>query len=319
MDVLIHTASQMLVLFIIMLLGGIARKMRLMNDAFDAKLSSLVMQFTLPAMLLSSVLNNTNLPSTETILLVLLYSTVVYIVTCTLAYLIVRFCYRGVPLSAKGSHAFLICFGNTGFIGFALLDAVFGSDALLYGAIYNIPYNFFLFSVGMLFIARTGSSAKKAQGFKENARVIAKSLITPAMISCIIAMFLAIFHITDDGIIGKTCELLGGLTVPAAMLLVGSTIAKMPIKEMLGDKWSYVTTMMRLVCIPLLVFVVGGFFIQDRYLLAIIVLICATPAASVGTMMSLAYEGDTLSMARGTFLTTVVSLATLPLIALIVV
>jgi hypothetical protein len=319
MEVLVHTASQMVVLFIIMFLGGVARKTRLMNDAFDAKLSTLVMQYALPAMLLSSVLNNTNLPDTDTVLSVLVYSTVIYLVTCTLAYLIVRFCYRGVPRAAKGAHAFLISFSNTGFIGFALLNAIFGPDAVLYGAIYNIPYNFFLFSVGMLFVSRTGSSAKKAQGFKENARIIVKSLITPAMISCIIAMFLAIFHITDDGIIGTTCELLGNLTIPGAMLLVGSTIAKMPVKHMLTDKWSYVTTALRLICVPLLVFFIGGLFIQDRYLLAIIVLISATPAASISTMMAITYEGDTLTMARGTFLTTVVSLVTLPLIALIVV
>lgn len=320
MDVLTHTASQMLVLFLVMLLGGIARKKRLMNDEFDSRLSSLVMQFTLPALLLSSVLNNTQLPSADTIMIVLAYSTGAFGATCVLAYLIVRFCYRGVPRAVKGSHAFLISFCNTGFIGFAVLDAIFGPDAVVYGAIYNIPYNFFLFSVGMLFISRTGDASQKAKGFKENARVIGKSLVTPTMIACLVSMFLAIFHVTDtEGVIGKTCELAGNLTIPAAMLLTGSTIAKMPLKQMLGDKWTYLTTFLRLICVPLLVFFIAGFFIHDSYLLAIGALICAMPAASVGTMMAIAYKGDTLSMARGTFLTTVLSLATLPIIAFIVV
>ena len=79
------------------------------------------------------------------------------------------------------------------------------------------------------------------------------------------------------------------------------------------------TTALRLIIVPLLLFYVCGLFIHDSYLLAIVVVISAMPAASSGIMMCLAYGGDSRTMARGTFLTTLFSLITLPLIALIVV
>lgn len=128
MEVFTHTALQMLILFTIVLLGAIARKTHLMNDDFDALLSRLVMTVTLPGMILNSVLSNTNLPTDSEMFTMLGVSFVVYLCTCTLSFVIVRVFYRGVSLPAQGAHTFLIAFGNTGFIGFAVLEAIFGSD-----------------------------------------------------------------------------------------------------------------------------------------------------------------------------------------------
>ena len=310
----------MLILFTIVLLGAIARKIHLMNDDFDALLSKLVMTVTLPGMILDSVLSNTNLPDSHTIMMMLVYSTVLYVLVCLFAWIFVRLVYRGVPRPVQGAHAYLISFGNTGFIGFAVLGAIMGNDAVLYGAVYNIPYNVFLFSVGMLFIASTGSDGAAAKKpVKEQVKAIAKQLVSPCLISCFVAMFLALFGVTDSGYVGQTCNLLGQMTVPAAMLVIGSTLAKQPLKQMVNDGWSYLTSFMRLAGVPLLIFFVGGIFIHDPYILAVIVIESAMPAASSGIMMCLAYGGDTMTMSRGTFITTIFSLVTLPLLALLVV
>lgn len=315
-----HAGLQMLILFTIVLLGAIARKIHLMNDDFDALLSKLVMTVTLPGMILDSVLSNTNLPDSHTIMMMLVYSTVLYVLVCLFAWIFVRLVYRGVPRPAQGAHAYLISFGNTGFIGFAVLGAIMGNDAVLYDAVYNIPYNVFLFSVGMLFIASTGSDGAAAKKpVKEQVKAIAKQLVSPCLISCFVAMFLALFGVTDSGYVGQTCNLLGQMTVPAAMLVIGSTLAKQPLKQMVNDGWSYLTSFMRLAGVPLLIFFVGGIFIHDPYILAVIVIESAMPAASSGIMMCLAYGGDTMTMSRGTFITTIFSLVTLPLLALLVV
>ncbi len=318
MEIFTHTAIQMLVLFTLVFLGALARKTHLMNDDFDALLSRLVMTITLPGMILNSVLNNKNLPSDSAMFTMLGVSFVTYLCICVLAFVIVRVFYRGVSLPAQGAYTFLIAFGNTGFIGFAVLEAIFGSDAVLYGAIYNIPYNLFMFSVGLLFISSTGTN-KQEHSFSDQAKRILRQLFSPCLISCFVAIILALNHITDDGYLGKTCALLGQMTVPASMLIIGSSLAKMPLRDMINDGWSYLTAALRLIGIPLLVFFVGRLFIADPFILAVVVVLSAMPAASSGTMMCLAYGGDTRAMARGTFLTTVLSLISLPFIALLVV
>lgn len=310
----------MLILSTIVILGAIARKKRLMDDVFDTVLSRLVMTVALPGMILDSVLSNDSLPDAHTLLMVMMYAAIIYVMVCSFAWIVTRFVYRGVPKAAKGAHAFMISFGNTGFIGFAVIAAIMGDGAVLYAAIYNISYNIFMFSIGIIFLANSGDGGKAGSHSKaQQVKMIAKQLVNPCMIACIATIFLAMFGITDEGYFGKTCDLLGQLTVPAAMLITGSTLAKQNFKEMVNDVWSYISTALRLVVVPLLLFYVCGLFIHDPYILAICVLETAMPVASSGVMFCLAYGGDTRTMTRGTFLTTIFSIFTIPILALIVV
>ena len=213
----------------------------------------------------------------------------------------------------------MMMFGTVRFLGFAVLAAIFDDNAVLYAAVFNIVFNVVLFSLGVFFVAGDDEQTREKRSVKMQLKALGHTLTKPVMLASYAAMALALLHITDNGPIGQTCSILGGMTVPAAMLIIGSTLAKMPVREMLFDGWSYLTTLIRLIVVPVGVYFVFGLFVSDPYLLAILVLLAAMPAASNGTMWCLAYDGDTRTMSRGTFLTTVFSLITLPVIALMVV
>ncbi len=328
MEVFLHAGLEMLVLSTAVIFGVIARRINLMNDEVDSKLSQIVMTFAIPCLILDSVLSNTNLPDSNSLFEALFYGFLSSGFVCLLAILIVRCVYRNVPKASKGAHEFIIAFGNTGQIGFAVLAAILGPTGVLYGAVCNIPYNVFMFSVGVVFIlnsvsnepsGRAQTKEQRKEQLKHHILEVIHQLISPCLISSFLAMFLAVYGITDSGYIGQTCELIAGLTIPASMLVIGSTLAKMPIKEMVNDGWSYVSSFLRLLVVPLVVFFVGGLFIQNQMVLSVISIQAAMPAAVAGTMLCLAYNGDALTVARGTFITTVLSLGTLPLIAMLVV
>ncbi len=319
MEVFQHTFTQMAMLFFIMICGFVARKKKMTSDSFDGNLSKLVMTITLPATILNSVLSDENLPSDEIILMMFGYSLIYFVVVSAFAFVVAHLVYRSLPRAARGAHAFMMVFGNVGFLGFAVLAAVFNQDAVLYAAIFNIVFNLAVFSLGVFFVAGDDSKTKERRSLKMQLKAIWIMLTKPVMLASYAAMILALLHITDDGPIGQTVDILGGMTVPAAMLIIGSSLAKMPVREMLFNGWAYVTTFIRLILIPAMMYFLFGLFVNDPYLLAILVLLAAMPAASNGTMMCLAYGGDSLTMSRGTFLTTVLSLITLPAIALVVV
>lgn len=318
MEVFEHTFTQMLMLFFIMLCGFIARKKEMTSDSFDGNLSKLVMTITLPATILNSVLSDEHLPSDEVILLMFGYALIYFVVIGVLSYVVTHVVYRKLPRPTRGAHAFMMLFGNVGFLGFAVLAAVFNKDAILYAAVFNIVFNIVLFSLGVFFVAGSDEETKEKRSLKMQLKALWAMLTKPVMLASYVAMALALLHITDNGPIGQTCDILGGMTVPAAMLIIGSSLAKMPVREMLFDAWSYLTTLIRLVLVPVVAYFVFGLFVADPYLLGILVLLSAMPAASNGTMLCLAYGGDSLTMSRGTFLTTVLSLVTLPCVALIV-
>ena len=320
MEVFQHTAIQMFILAVIVVCGFIARKKRLMNDTFDTMLSQLVFTVTLPALILNSVLSSESLPSAHDIGFTLLYALMYFVLSIALSLIIGRLLYRKMPRETRGAHEFMMVFGNTGFIGYAVLASVLNQTAVLYAAIYNIIFNIIIFSIGVMLITGTIESNDERRSWKKQLGAVGHALLKPAVIASSVAAVMAIFEIHAPGSpIQQACDLLGGMTVPAAMLVVGSSIAKMPLHDIFTDGWSYLTTFIRLVAMPLIVFFVFRLFVHDPFILAILVLLSAMPVASNGTMLSLAYSGDTRSIARGTFLTTVLSVITLPLIALLVV
>lgn len=319
MDVFFHAASQMAILFILLIVGMVARRLRLMNDRFDTMLSQLVMNIALPAMILSSVLTNDNLPDAQTIWLLIGCSFISYTIIIAIAELVPRL-YRGKSAASQGTHSFIIAFGNVGFIGFPVLSAIFGPAAVFYGAVYNIPYNVALFSIGEAMIKRREDAEEPRIGVLDRVKAIARSLANPCMVACVLAIVLALAKITDaGGIIGTSCSYLGQLTVPASMLIIGSSLAKMSLKSMVSHLTPYISALFRLLVVPLVVFAVFRLFIGDALVLGVITVSSAMPVASVGTMMCLVHGGDVDTMMRGTFLTTVLSLLTIPLIALLVV
>ena len=308
----------MLLILSLAVLGYFARKKGWMNDKFDSMLSNLIMYIAMPALILDSVLSNQNLPSPDTILMLLGFSTALHVGTWILAFVALHTIFRNAPHRARGVYAFVVSLGNTLFIGFPVVSAIYGPEAVLYAAIYNIPYNVFLFSTGHLFIASTGEDGLGKPGWKNQLTVIAKNLVSPAMISCIVAVILVLLRITDNGFFGQLCGLLGQMVAPCALLVIGSSLGKMPIVSMLKDKWAYMATFLRLLVVPMVFFLIASQFIEDPLVLGTLTILSGTPAATVGTMMCLAYGGDIKAMTTSTFLTTFFSLITIPLIVILV-
>lgn len=322
MPVFFQAAEQMLILMVLLVAGIIARRCKLMNDTFDTMLSALVMNVALPAMILSSVLGNENLPTGQTIGTILLCSTLGYVVTLALSFAIPRMFYRKQSRATQATHSFMIAFGNVGFIGLPVLGAIFGPQAVFYGAVNNIPFNVAGFTVGVAMFKSANRAADDGKPAVPLARRLAeslRSLVNPCMIACFVSVALALLHITDtDGIIGQSCSYLGQLTLPASMLVVGSSLGKMSLKSMLGHVLPYVTALMRLLLIPLVMYAMFHLFVSDQVVLGVLVLGTAMPVATMGAMFCLLYGGDMETMMRGTFISTVLSIVTIPLISLLV-
>lgn len=317
MDIFSHAAFQMIELTLLAAAGVIARKLDFMNSAFDTMLSRLVMNFSLPALMISSVLNNTGLPDFATIMRILGFSMLAYVLMMIVSYLVPRL-YPNLEPATRGAHSFMMGFGNTSFVGLPILNAIFGPAAVFYGVINNIPFNIFAFTCGEAMI-KQGGAPKAAPSLKRRVKKVLRNLMNPAMIACIIALVLASLGITDNGgLVGNTLNYIGQMTVPASMLIIGSTLATMSPKEMLSHAKPYVTSAMRLLVIPVVLFVALRPFIDDPLILGVIVVGAGMPVASMGTMMALMYDGDVKAMSQGTFITTVLALGTIPLLAVLV-
>lgn len=297
----------MITLFAIAVVGYAAGKMKYMGGEFDRKLSSLVINWTCPALILSSAMTG-ELPDRRYIIPLLLISAFTYVVLTALAWGLARLLTKRVE--QRGIVAFALVFGNVGFMGYPVVDAIFGHQAVFYAAVLNVVNTFAIFTVGTMMI--TGGEGADRKHFNK------KVLYSTPMLAAYLSMLIVALGIDNvPGFISQPLTMIGNITVPAALLIIGSSMSQLPLRALLGTRVIYATTLLRLCLLP-----VGVHFLClalgfDPYVTYINTVVIAMPVATYGTILCLKYNRDTTLITEMTFTTTLLSILTIPVVALL--
>ena len=306
----IDTALQMLVLAIPMAIGFLANRLALMGGEFDGRLSRLVINVTLPCMILVSV-DGRELPAPAELAALLGLSAAGYLIAVAIALAAPRL--LRAPVASPGALGFIIAFGNVGFIGFPVLSAILGPGAVLYAAIANIPWFILSSSLGVLMISGIPEGDARSV-----LRACARRAATPMLFASVVVLAFALCGVNELGVLGEGLTTCGAFTTPAALLISGSALAKYSVREMVTSPRAYAVATLRLLGVPLALWVVLGPFVPSPFILAIIVLGQAMPAATNGILYCLMYEVDPKPMTQGMFLSGIGSIVTIPLLAMLV-
>lgn len=297
-------AAQMAVLFILVIAGFVAHKCGIMGGDFDKRLSNLVIQLTCPCLIVSSTMGDT-MPDRSLILPLLGVGTLTYVVLIALAYILPRF--MPVRREDRGMYSFMLTFANVGFIGYPTVASIFGQSAVFYASILNAPNTFTVFIWGIMFV-----TGQKSGGFRWSL------LYSPAMVATYLSIIIVAMGWRTPDIVARPLTLLGGITVPAALLVIGSSIAGMPARRMMGSKGTYVMCLFRLLLLPVGIYYLMAAIGAAHEVAAINAVLIGMPVASFGTMFCMKYGRDDTVMAQGTFISTLLSVASIPLLAMII-
>lgn len=302
--------AQMTILFVVVIAGYICGKTHLMNAPLSKGLSGLIVNLTCPCLVLASTMGDV-MPDRRLILPLLLIGTVTYAILLPVATYLPRL--WGCQDPERGLHSFMLTFGNVGFIGYPVVASIFGPEAVFYAAILNVPNTLSVFVWGAQFIAGKGQGGS-----------LLSRLYTPAMIGTYLSIIVVATAWHAPEVIAKPLTMVGNVTVPASLLIIGYSISQIPAKHMAGGPRVWTTTLGRLLAMPLLVcytmrlvvwLIPAASVVFDPHLIQINTLIIAMPVASFGTIFCLKFGVDETVMAQGTFLSTILSLFTIPIVA----
>jgi predicted permease len=294
----------MLTLFAIVVVGYAAGKLGYMGGTFDKRLSKLVIDITCPALILSSAMTGV-LPDREFILPLLGISVITYVVLTGVALLVPRFLTH--RKADEGAIGFAIMFGNVGFMGYPVVASIFGHEAVFYAAVLNVVNTFAVFTIGTLLI--TGKSEMEGSRFQK------KVLYSTPMLAAYLTMLIVALKIDNiSGYISQPLTMIGNITVPAALLIIGSSMSNLPIKAMLGNPTVYATTLMRLAIVPIAIFYLTSLMGFSPFVVGINTVVIAMPVATYGTILCLRHGKDTTFITEVTFITTLLSMVTIPLL-----
>ena len=293
----------MLTLFAIVVVGYIAGKIEYMGGTFDKRLSKIVIDISCPALILSSAMTG-ELPDRRYILPLLGISALTYLRLTGVALWLPRLLTK--KKDDEGAIGFALMFGNVGFMGYPIVASIFGREAVFYAAVLNVVNTFAVFTIGTILI-----TGKTVNGPKFQKKV----LWSTPMLSAYLTMLIVALRI--EGIpewISQPLTMIGNITVPAALLIIGSSMSQLPLRSMLGNGTIYLTTLLRLAVLPIgihYLFTLLGF---DPFVVGINTVVIAMPVATYGTILCLRHGKDTTLITEVTFITTLLSMISIPLL-----
>ncbi len=308
-------------LFCYMIPGFILRKTNVANEGFPKSLSIYTLYVAQVAMILHGFIVEFDIKVLKGLGLALLFGLVAHIIF----YFIAKRLFKKAPDKIRRVLRFGIIFSNAGYMGIPVIDHVFGSEYIIYATGYIVWFNVFAFSLGRLIYTDDKSFIS-----------IKKIFINPAVIPIIIGFVIFLTGgggwvqaaIAKGGFLGESVgvfynllTVLKNTVAPISMMVIGARLADIDFKGIFKDKYMYPFVLIRLVLFPSIVWMVMRVFnaigFLDSTTMSIVLILSSAPAAALTTMFAEFYGGDSAYAGKLVALTTLLSVVTIPLVALL--
>lgn len=366
--------QQMIVMFLMMAVGYLCYRKQILTEEVSRKVSAIVVKVANPCMILSSALTDQQMQGKE-LVQTLAIVVMMYVFLLVMAQLLPRI--LCIQKESRGAYAAMTVFANIGFMGFPVLAAMYGNGALLYGAVFQIPFNILIYTYGVAVLTRkpgacvktepgvnaevdvkaepdvksevdvkagldvkaepngktgerqdaqgitaavNGKSENIENGSEQQGKLqgtveIVKKIFNIGVIACITAMLLYFLQTPVPSFLQAFITNLGNLTAPLSMMIIGASLAQMPLKELFLDKKLLLFSLVKLLLLPAVWMIMVNRVAEQEILRGVCLVMMATPAGSMTAMLAQQYGGDYETASRGVALTTVLSVITMPLLA----
>ncbi len=298
------SAIQIFILFLLMAAGFVAGKMRILDEETVKKLSRFLVVFVVPCLIVVSMQKPLSPELRSRAFLVLGLSFATYAIAFPLAFLLARL--MRLKGSKAGVHAFAAVFSNVAFMGFPVLQGLFGKDILFEASIATMPFQILAFSIGAAMLA-SGSGRKAELG--------PASFVKPAGVAAVVGLGLFLANFALPPALFQAMSLLGDTTTPLSMAVIGAILSETDLRGALGDWHVWATSIWRLLALPLVTWLALRAIGVEGRTLGLLVVMTAMPVAANATMLSAAYGGDHRQASSLIFVSTALSLVTIPLLA----
>ena len=300
--------KQMIILFLLMMIGFICRKKDVLSESDCSGISRLVINVANPALVLTAGINPQDTLKGRELLTAAFLSVAVYVFL-----IIASFAMTAIirpQEKNRGTYRVMTVFSNIGFMGFPVISAVYGTKALLFASFFMIPYNVLIYTWG---IGALGAESSDRTPFSW-----IKKIFNAGVIACIATVILYLSQIHIPEFIETTVKHIANLTAPLSMLIIGASVVKMDMKKLFGDIRLIIFCLLKLLILP----VTGVVLIKltgmcSPMLLGVAMVMLATPVGAMTAMLSGEYGGDYDLASRGVALSTILSVATMPVVSMI--
>lgn len=297
--------TSLVMIFLLIIPGIIFRKKDIISAAQSDGISSLAVNITWPCLVVDAMQMDFSAAVLKDSGYMMAAAMVVFampaVVTLVLSKLL------RLDNSKRYITAFMLLFGNTGFIGIPVIRALYGTEAVFFAAILEMVNDVVIFTIGMMLIQMSAGAKLRFEP---------KLFLNPGLIGVIVGLLLFLLDIRLPEVIGGAVEMVGDATTPLTMFLIGYQLGGLKAKEILKDASIYVISFTKLLIVPVLALIVLRVAVGDFSLLEkVLIMSFAMPAGSVSVIFSQQYRGETAFATKTVLLSTLFSIVTIPVFA----
>lgn len=293
--------EEVALLGILMGVGYIGGKIKILKDSESTTISKIITNISYPALIISAFTIGYSKDILKEILIVLVLATIAHIIGAIVG----KIAFIKYPKEKNGILRLGSTFANSAIMGMPFIFALFGERALLYGSIFMIPFNILIWTYGESLVRKDKGSAS-----------IENIIKNPPVIAIVVGIVVFVFNISLPEVIDRSISMLGGLTLPLAMLMLGQKISKLKLKEILFDKDIYYASFIRLLAVPLITILILKPINIDPLIKNVIVILQGLPVATLTAVIVESNKGNVELASKIVVASHMLSIITIPVIAL---
>ena len=312
MQNLATVAAQVGVLFALMAVGAVCRRVRLVDEASAKGIVNVLLLVVTPCLIIDSFQR----PFDSSMMHGFFWAFAIAVSAHVAIILFARLFSRGGDRSRPVLRLAMV-FSNAGFMGIPLEQAILGAEGVFYGIVYVVVFNFFMWSWGLYEMKFKVESEKFKVGFR--AKDLRPMVVNPGTVGIAIGLPLFFASLSLPAILKTPISLLAGLNTPLAMLVIGFYLAGADFRRVVRMPSAYLAAAIRLVAYPLamvaLLFPLRSHF--PREMMLALVTAASAPVAAMVSMFASKYGRDvdlSVGLVSGTTLLSIITMP--PVIAL---
>ncbi|HHZ01665.1 MAG TPA: hypothetical protein GX396_01820 [Tissierellia bacterium] len=291
--------NSIILMAIIMYIGFYLRNKGVLNDEGEGVLIYLLVNITTPAMVINAMNIDFSIEQLKTGAVLLLISSVFIILLILLENILLP---KTKDIEKEKIEKYTAVLLNGGFMGFPLAYQIYGSEGLFYATMFHVPNLLFMWTYGTSVLL-----GKKK--IKNRYKLL---LINPGMIGVYIGLILYFSQLKLPLFLTNLLDLLTNATTFLSMIIIGSKIAIIGIKDSFIDKETYPSTFFRLVVSPLLMIIIMKLLKIGGMVGQIYVMYAALPVAALVPILAQKYGGDVVFASKAVVINHLLSLFTIP-------
>jgi hypothetical protein len=297
----ITVGTQVLILFILIAIGYISGKTKIINDQGISGITNIVLYAVTPCVVINAFQREYNPSMLTGLIIALAMAALSIFINILMAKVVMKFIKADEKV--KRVWEFSIIFSNCGYMSLPLQQAVLQSDGVFYGAAFIAVFNVILWSYGLVLMS--GGEEKLS---------VKNIVLNPGIIGTVIGLALYLLQITLPEVIATPVEHMAALNTPLPMIIIGYFLSKTNITDVLKGGEKYIIIVLRLIISPLIILAIMYSAGIRGALLVSTVISASAPVATATTLFATKFGGDEEASVEMVSLSTLLSIISMTLI-----